>query len=72
MGLLSPSEFQQVLRPIFQEDEFTLILAGGILGGLAGFLQWSINIYFQKKKDELKKLEELEGKKRMSAEIKNL
>ena len=71
MGLLSPSEFQQVLRPIFQEDEFTLILAGGILGGLAGFLQWSINIYFQKKKDEEKKLKELEEKSKSTA-IENL
>jgi hypothetical protein len=32
MNLLSPAEFQQVLRPIFQEDELTLIIAGGILG----------------------------------------
>lgn len=71
MGLLSPSEFQQVLRPIFQEDEFTLILAGGILGGLAGLLQWSINIYFQKKKDEVKKLKELEEKSKSTA-IENL
>ena len=71
MGLLSPSEFQQVLRPIFQEDEFTLILAGGILGGLAGLLQWFINIYFQKKKDEVKKLKELEEKSKSTA-IENL
>ena len=71
MGLLSPSEFQQVLRPIFQEDEFTLILAGGILGGLAGLLQWSINIYFQKKKGEEKKLKELEEKSKSTA-IENL
>jgi hypothetical protein len=34
MNLLSPAEFQQVLRPIFQEDELTLIVAGGILGRL--------------------------------------
>ena len=61
MNLLSPAEFQQVLRPIFQEDEFTLILAGGILGALAGFMQWSINIYLEKK-NEAKKLKELENK----------
>lgn len=61
MNLLSPAEFQQVLRPIFQEDEFTLILAGGILGALAGFMQWSINIYLEKK-NEAKKLKELEKK----------
>ena len=64
MNLLSPSEFQQVLRPIFQEDEFTLILAGGILGGLAGLLQWSINIYLDKKKEatRLKDLNEKDKK----------
>ena len=49
MKLLSPAEFQQVLRPIFQEDEFTLILAGGVLGGLAGLLQWYINTVVEKK-----------------------
>lgn len=49
MKLLSPAEFQQVLRPIFQEDEFTLILAGGVLGGLAGLLQWYVNTVFEKK-----------------------
>ena len=59
MNLLSPAEFQQVLRPIFQEDEFTLIVAGGILGGLAGLLQWYINIELKKREDS-KKLKEKE------------
>jgi uncharacterized membrane protein YheB (UPF0754 family) len=39
MEALSPEEFQGVLRPAFQEDEWMLILAGGILGLLAGFAQ---------------------------------
>ncbi|GAA3912348.1 hypothetical protein [Litoribacillus peritrichatus] len=39
MEALSPEEFQGVLRPAFQEDEWMLILAGGILGLLAGFGQ---------------------------------
>ena len=58
MNLLSPAEFQNVLRPIFQEDEFTLILAGGVLGGLAGLLQWYINIAIEKR-SEAKRIEEL-------------
>ena len=61
MNLLSPAEFQNVLRPIFQEDEFTLILAGGILGGLAGLLQWYINIAIEKRA-EAKRIEELKVK----------
>eukprot|EP00854_Cymbomonas_tetramitiformis_P033711 gene33711-43405_t len=39
MKLMSASEFEQVLHPIFQEDEFTLIVAGAFLGALAGFIQ---------------------------------
>ncbi len=39
MEALSSEEFQGVLRPAFQEDEWMLILAGGILGLLAGFGQ---------------------------------
>ena len=36
---MSSKQFEQVLHPIFQEDELTLILAGGFLGFLAGFGQ---------------------------------
>mmetsp|Transcript_31485 Transcript_31485/g.46446 ORF Transcript_31485/g.46446 Transcript_31485/m.46446 type:complete len:549 (+) Transcript_31485:153-1799(+) len=36
---LSFKEFEQVLHPIFEEDELTLILAGGFLGFSAGFIQ---------------------------------
>lgn len=35
---LSPKEFQNLLRPAFQEDETTLIILGGITGFLAGWL----------------------------------
>jgi hypothetical protein len=49
MNRLTPQEFEQVLHPIFQEDELTLILAGGVLGALAGALQWWANKYFEKK-----------------------
>ena len=37
---LSPPEFEQVLRPLFQEDEALLIAVGAGLGGVAGVLQW--------------------------------
>ncbi len=40
MALLSKDEFVGFLRPPFQEDEFTLILVGAILGGLAGLGQY--------------------------------
>lgn len=33
------AEFEQVLHPIFQEDELTLILVGGVLGLIVGYLQ---------------------------------
>jgi len=36
---LSPEEFEGVLRPAYQQDEWKLILTGAILGMGAGFLQ---------------------------------
>lgn len=39
MRQLSPEGFQNMLRPAFQEDEWKLILAGGILGLIAGVCQ---------------------------------
>lgn len=36
---LSPVEFEGVLRPAFQEDEWILITVGAVLGGLAGVSQ---------------------------------
>lgn len=35
---LSPREFQNLLRPAFQEDEMTLIILGGVTGFFAGWL----------------------------------
>jgi uncharacterized membrane protein YheB (UPF0754 family) len=42
MRHMPPGEFQDLLRPCFQEDEVKLILLGGALGLLAGWaqLQW--------------------------------
>lgn len=39
MEALSPQEFQNLLRPAFQEDEMKLILLGAVLGFLAGMAQ---------------------------------
>lgn len=39
MQELSPEEFQELLRPCFQEDEIKLIAAGAALGFLAGLAQ---------------------------------
>lgn len=39
MKAVPPKEFEQVLHPIFEEDEIILIVAGGALGLLAGLLQ---------------------------------
>lgn len=36
---LSKLDFEDVLHPIFKEDEFTLIVVGAVLGALAGFIQ---------------------------------
>ena len=39
---LSPPKFEQVLRPLFRQDESTLIAVGATLGALAGVIQWLI------------------------------
>ena len=40
MKALSPPEFQDVLRPAFQEEELQLMLIGGVLGAVTGVVQW--------------------------------
>ena len=39
LAKLPPAEFEEVLRPVFREDEATLIAVGAVLGGVAGLLQ---------------------------------
>ena len=39
MENLPPDEFQDLLRPCFHEDEWKLIVMGGVLGLLAGIAQ---------------------------------
>ncbi|KAL9184794.1 hypothetical protein ACHAXT_002571 [Thalassiosira profunda] len=42
MERMSSVKFERVLHPIFEEDELTLILAGGFLGFVAGLVQQGI------------------------------
>lgn len=39
MQAMTSEEFQDLLRPAFQEDEWILITVGGVLGMIAGFMQ---------------------------------
>ncbi len=39
LGNMPKDDFETVLRGIFEEDEFTLIVVGGFLGGAVGLLQ---------------------------------
>lgn len=39
LGNMPKDDFERVLRGIFEEDELTLIIVGGVLGGAVGFLQ---------------------------------
>jgi hypothetical protein len=39
MKKLSPEEFEGVLRPAYEADEWKLILTGSLLGMGAGFMQ---------------------------------
>lgn len=42
MEKMTSVKFERVLHPIFEEDELTLILAGGVLGFAAGLIQQGI------------------------------
>ena len=39
LKMLSSAEFERVLHPVFEEDEWTLIATGTVLGGIAGAAQ---------------------------------
>merc|ERR1712241_546150 len=39
MQRMPPSEFEKLLHPVFQEDEWILILLGGVLGAVVGIAQ---------------------------------
>jgi len=42
MAALPPKDFQDVLRPAFQEEEWQLVVIGGMVGALAGLLQYLV------------------------------
>ncbi len=42
---LSPKEFQNLLRPAFEEDEVTLIILGGVTGVIAGYIHLHLFFY---------------------------
>lgn len=46
MKALRPSEFQDILRPAFREEEVRLMFVGGVFGALAGFAQFFALMYW--------------------------
>jgi uncharacterized membrane protein YheB (UPF0754 family) len=59
MKALSPAKFERVLHPIFEEDELTLILAGGVLGFAAGLIQQGLETGTIKLSNPLPQLKKL-------------
>ena len=60
MELMTSEKFERVLHPIFEEDELTLIIAGGFLGFVAGLIQQGIETgylakWFTKKREAFRK-----------------
>lgn len=45
MRLMTPTQFEGLLRPVFQQDEWILVLLGGVLGFLVGELQVHIMLH---------------------------
>ena len=46
LARMPKAEFEEVLRGVFREDEKTLIVIGGILGGLIGCIQAALMLVF--------------------------
>jgi len=42
INAMPPSDFQDMLRPAFEEDEWIILLMGGVLGGLVGLGQFTL------------------------------
>jgi hypothetical protein len=42
LGALDADQFGGILRPVFQKDEWKLILAGGVIGTAIGALQVAV------------------------------
>lgn len=45
LAALSPTDFEGLLRPAFEQDEWLLIATGAALGMLAGFGQWTLFVF---------------------------
>lgn len=45
MRLMTPIQFEGLLRPVFQQDEWILVLLGGVLGFLVGEMQVYIMLH---------------------------
>ena len=41
---LPPDKFEQVLHPVFEEDEWKLIAVGAVIGLIVGFAQAGLSI----------------------------
>ncbi len=46
LARMPKSQFERVLRGVFEADEWILVSLGGVLGGLIGLLQAGIVVYF--------------------------
>ena len=42
LGDMDKADFERLLRGIFEEDEWILVVIGGVLGGLVGLLQAAV------------------------------
>lgn len=42
MSEMRPSDFERLLHPVFEEDEWKLVLMGGVLGIFIGLMQWYV------------------------------
>src|SRR5690606_17319242 len=45
MSKLTPVEYEGLLRPAFRQDEWTLVVVGGLLGGVVGALQLLVMLH---------------------------
>ena len=46
MGQLTNEEYESILRPVFKDDEPTMIAVGAILGGVVGEIQVQVIEHF--------------------------
>ena len=58
LSTMPAKEFERVLHPIFEEDEMTLIIAGAVLGALAGAVQQAIAVAQEREKAAREGLDE--------------